>query len=130
MAKRSKAKKLVEKANDNIGKIAGIISGLIAIIGALTGTVGWLNMQLKDAIAIQVNDLKTSMQDSDNQQNQQITRLELLTLINNQPENVAEIEKVAKHYFQNLSGNWYMTSLYSKWCQEYGGDPTIVIGEK
>lgn len=127
---KSEKKKLFDKVSDRAGKIAGLVSSALVIIGAITGAVAWMNTQIQDAISAQISDLKDTVQTSDKQQNQQITRLELMTLISTQPENVAEIEKVAKHYFQDLGGNWYMTSLYSNWCHEYGGDPGIAVGGK
>lgn len=121
-------KSLYDKADKKIQRVAGTIGAVVVIIGAITGALGWINGQLQNVIASQISDLKGTIQESDKQQNQQITRLELMELMNNQPTNVAEIEKVAKHYFQDLGGNWYMTGLYSKWCEEYGGDPSIAVG--
>ena len=123
-------KSLYDKADKKIQRAAGTIGSVVVVIGAVTGALGWANAQIQDVIASHISGLKEAMQESDKQQNQQITRLELMELMNNQPTNVAEIEKIAKHYFQDLEGNWYMTGLYSKWCSEYGGDPSIVVGEK
>lgn len=123
-------KSLYDKADKKIQRVAGTIGAVVVIIGAITGALGWINGQLQNMIASQISDLKGTIQESDKQQNQQITRLELMELMNNQPTNVAEIEKVAKHYFQDLGGNWYMTGLYSKWCEKYGGDPSIAVGGK
>lgn len=44
-------------------------------------------------------------------------RTQLLLLIVMQPDEEAEILKIAEHYFVKLKGNWYMTSLFSKWCK-------------
>lgn len=126
----TRKRKFFDRFNEKTKKIAGLVSAIMVIIGALTGALGWVNTQLQDVIAGQMADLKNTVQQSDDRQNQQITRLELMELMNNQPENVAEIEKVARHYFQELNGDWYMTGLYSKWCHEYGGDPSIAAGVK
>lgn len=126
----AKKASLYDRADKKLQRYAGTVGAVVVLFGAITGVIGWLNAQIQDAISSQVNDLKQTMQTSDAQQNQQITRLELMELMNNQPTNVAEIEKVAKHYFQELGGNWYMTNLYSKWCAEYGGDPSIAVGGK
>lgn len=126
MAKKS----LYDKADKKLQRLAATIGAIIAVVGALTGALGWVQTQFTNAVSSQMNDLKNEMQESDKRTEIQITRLELMTLIDTQPENIAEIEKVAKHYFRDLGANWYMTSIYSKWCQEYGGDASIVIGEK
>ena len=126
----AKKQSLYDKADKKLQRLAATIGAIIAVVGALTGALGWVQTQFTNAVSSQMNDLKNEMQESDRRTEIQITRLELMTLIDTQPENIAEIEKVAKHYFRDLGANWYMTSIYSKWCQEYGGDPTITIGEK
>lgn len=47
-----------------------------------------------------------------------IVRTQLLLLLSDYPSNVAEIMKVAEHYFSDLKGDWYMTSLFFDWLQE------------
>lgn len=47
-----------------------------------------------------------------------ITRVQILTLINNYPNRTDEIMKVSKHYFQELEGDWYMTDLFKDWLKE------------
>lgn len=121
---------MYDKADKKLQRLATTIGAIVAVVGALTGALGWVQTQFTNAVSSQMNDLKNEMQESDKRTEIQITRLELMTLIDTQPENIAEIEKVAKHYFRDLGANWYMTSIYSKWCQKYGGDPTIIIGEK
>ena len=50
-------------------------------------------------------------------------RTQLLLLILMQPDEQTEILKVAEHYFINLKANWYMTSIFKKWCDEKGLEP-------
>lgn len=54
-----------------------------------------------------------------------------MNLIQNQPTNKVEVEKVARHYFVDLGGDWYASSFYSKWAAEYEGDITFITeGDK
>ena len=50
-------------------------------------------------------------------------RTQLLLLILMRPEEVTEILTLAQHYFVDLKGNWYMTSMFAKWCDEHGLEP-------
>lgn len=43
-------------------------------------------------------------------------RTQLLMLILLQPDDEGEILKVAEYYFVKLKADWYMTSMFSKWC--------------
>lgn len=111
-------------------RIAGTISAILVIGGALFGVGNWINNQVTSAISNQIQDFRQEVKASDNRQDQAITRLELMNLIQNDPTNVAGIEKLARYYFGDLQGNQYMTGMYSNWCREYGGDPSIAVGGK
>lgn len=109
-------------------RIAATISAILVIGGALVGTGGWIKDQVTGTISSQINDFRQEVKSSDNTQNQAITRLELLSLMQSDPTNVVAIEKLARYYFGELNGDQYMTGKYSDWAREYGGDTSIVIG--
>lgn len=52
-----------------------------------------------------------------------VLRTQLLLLILLQPDEQTEILKIAEYYFVKLKGNWYMTSMFSKWCKTRGLRP-------
>lgn len=45
-------------------------------------------------------------------------RTQLLLLLSDYPHETAEILKISEHYFADLEGNWYCTSLFNKWLEE------------
>lgn len=47
-------------------------------------------------------------------------RTQLLILLNHYPKNVPEVLKLAEHYFRDLHGDWYMTSLFNAWLVQNG----------
>lgn len=118
---------LEKKVDSKLKKWAARVASISVIVGAVTGLYAFISGRLTDVIAIQLNEIRQEIAANDVKQNQQITRLELLNLIYNQPENKAAIEKVAKYYFQELDGDWYVTGIYSEWCEKYGGDTTITV---
>lgn len=126
MAKRS----LYDRFDKRAQRIAGTISAVLVIGGAVFGLGAWLNDQVTNAISVHINDLKSSMQESDKQQNQAITRLELMNLIQTDSNNVVAIEKMAKYYFQELDGDLYMTQKVSDWCASQHRDCSVLIGGK
>lgn len=44
-------------------------------------------------------------------------RTQLLLLISQYPDQEEEILLVAQHYFEDLKANWYMTSIFQKYCK-------------
>lgn len=108
--------------------IAGAISAVLIIGGALVGVGGWLKDQITGTISTEITDFRQEVKATEATQNQAITRLELLNLMQSDPTNVLAIEKLARYYFGELNGDQYMTGKYSDWARAYGGDTTIVIG--
>lgn len=118
-----------DKINSRVTKIAGLISAIMMIGGAIIGVGNWMGAQVSSAISAQISDFREEVKASDASQNQAITRLELMNLIQNDPENIVAIEKMGRYYFGKLDGDQYMTAMFSRWAREYGGDPSIVLGE-
>lgn len=50
-------------------------------------------------------------------------RTQLLLLLLMMPEEKKEILTIGQHYFIKLKGDWYMTSLFDKWCKKYDIKP-------
>lgn len=121
---------LYDKADKKVQRVSSTISAALVIIGTLSGIFGWISSQVTSVISSQIDDFRQEVKASDQAQNQAITRLELASLIKDEPTNVVAIEKMAKYYFGELSGDQYMTKMYSDWARDYGGDTSIVVGGK
>jgi len=46
-------------------------------------------------------------------------RSQLLILMEHHPDDTFQIMQVAKHYFVDLDGDWYMSALFKKHCKEH-----------
>ena len=115
------------KISENLKKISAVISAIGVIIGAFVGVGGWIVNQVNAESNEQIQALEARLDEAHKESQLGITRLELQGLINDTPENRAEIEKLARYYFLELHGDTYMTSMYSKWATEYGGNIEIVL---
>jgi len=47
-------------------------------------------------------------------------RTQLLVMMRDYPLERAEIMALGEHYFADLDGNWYMSSIFSAWLKENG----------
>ena len=119
-----------DKADSKIQRISKTIGAIVVILSATTGACSWATAQFQSAISTQISELREEIQANNKKEEQQITRLELANLIHNQPNNKAEIEKVARYYFVILGGDWYMTGLYSQWADEHGGDISFIVSKE
>lgn len=123
MPKESKPRKFSRLVQD----IAAFLTATIVIGTALIGAGKWIVKEVNAATNSRVDVLEQKIDDNQKENKLAITRLELMSLIQNDPDNIVEIEKLGRYYFQELSGDRWMSSVYSNWCREYGGDPSIVI---
>lgn len=124
----AKKESFYDKADKRLHKWAATIGAIIAIVGALTGVLSWLQSQFTNAVSSQISDFQQETREADLRHEQAVTRVELMMLMEHDPENVVAIEQMAQHYFGELKGDKYMTSKYSAWAKQYDGDMTIVIG--
>lgn len=115
------------KISENLKKISAVISAIGVIIGAFVGVGGWIVNQVNAESNEQIRALEARLDEAHKESQLGITRLELQGLINDTPENRAEIEKLARYYFLELHGDTYMTSMYSNWATKYGGNIEIVL---
>lgn len=55
-----------------------------------------------------------------NDTNIRVTRMELLRLIQSDPDNLDAVLQVAEYYFIELDGNAYAHAIFEKWAIEHG----------
>lgn len=60
------------------------------------------------------------MKKSQDDTNIRISRMELMSLIKNDPDNIDAILQVAEYYFIELDGNAYAHAVFEKWAVEHG----------
>ena len=60
-----------------------------------------------------------------------VLRTQMLLLILIRPEETKEILTIGEHYFHDLKGDWYMTSIFNKWLKESNiAEPEWFEGDK
>lgn len=69
-----------------------------------------------DFIKKDLENIKKSQHDT----NVRVTRMELLSLLRNDPDNIDAILQVAEYYFIELDSNAYAHAIFEKWAKEHG----------
>ncbi len=121
MAKKEK-KKLVTRIKD----VADVITATGVIGAATIGCATWVFSQASAGTNEKLDEIieKVNVAELD------AIRSQLLLLISNYPDNESEILKVAEYYFQDLDGDWYVTSIFTKWAEDRGINPDSIINIK
>lgn len=98
----------------------------------ILGILGGGNLVLFVKFLIERHDKKAERDEDKEKEHLQSTlkklekdglRTQLLLLILMRPEEINEILTLAEHYFVDLKGNWYVTSMFAKWCEEHKLEP-------
>lgn len=149
--------KLLKEASENVKIITAIVAGVTAVSGLVVAITGWDPAKVTliaslaglilvvfgmmcdrivnridariDAVEKKMGDRIDTLRNQNREQDLSLKRLEMLNLIRNSPNNKVEIERVARHYFVTLKGDWYMTKMYSEWANQHDGDISFVISE-
>lgn len=118
---------LYDKVDKKLQRASGTIGAIIVVIGAISGVFGWIQNQFTNAISTQINDFRQEVKTSNDSQDLAIMRLELMNLIQNNPDNTVEIEMLGKKYFNPpYNGDSYMSVIYSEWAKARGLDTSFI----
>lgn len=118
-----------DKADRRLRRIAGTVGAVVALVSVAAGICAWVSNQFQNAVADQIEEFREEVERSDKGQALAIMRLELMSLISHDPDNVVEIERLGKKYFQAGGDSW-MSAVYSDYAKEHDLDTTfLVIGE-
>lgn len=97
------------------------------IITAILGSAGLFSFiqfvinrhdKKNEAIKEFRNEIKI-IKDTQRQTILRVTRMELLNIIEKEPNNIDAILQVAEYYFIELSGNAYAHAIFEKWAKQH-----------
>lgn len=102
-------------------------SELIAAVGVIGAAVVGAGTWCVSAVNASTNEKLDNISSKIDTIELNSTRNQLLTLMSDYPDNESEILKVANYYFNELNGDWYMTELFTKWCDGRGVDVNKIV---
>ena len=103
---------------DNVKKISTFISAIIVIITACGSVLSWFESKMTEYLDRRLSSVETTVNDI----RQDTVRLQLDNLINNDSDNVESVLTVARTYFIDMGGDWYMTEKFKRWGREHNVD--------
>lgn len=99
-------------------KIAATISAIIVIGGAIIAGLSWA----VECVTSRVNERLDKIETQLNEVIVDSTRTQLLMLMTEYPDDKHRILTVAKKYFSDLSGDWYVSGLFARWATQHDVD--------
>lgn len=128
MAKQKLSTKF-EHLRKHLDAVAAVVVAIGTLGGALVAIGNWIISEVSAQSNRRIDQLQSEVNDHQKAQQLATTRVELMLLMEHDPANKAEIERLARYYFVDLGGNAWMSSRYSRWCAEYGGDISVVVAK-
>lgn len=99
-------------------KISALISAIIVIVTACGSILAWFENKLTERLDSRIEYIETTVKEI----RQDTIRLQLNSLIDGDSENVESILTVAKTYFIDMGGDWYMTEKFKSWGRAHDVD--------
>ena len=119
MVVKKQKKSIISRVKD----IADVITAASIIGAAAVGISTWCVTRINAETNSKIDEVSNKIDSIELNS----TRNQLLTLISDYPDNEDEILKVAKYYFRDLKGDWYMTTLFTKWAEDRGLDVDTIV---
>ena len=88
------------------GALSALIAGIFNLLISRKGRLSQIEGQLKEI------DKKLIQTEKDE------LRTQLLLMISDYPHEKQEILRLAEHYFGDLHGNWYATTIFNSWLEQ------------
>lgn len=103
---------------ENVKKVSALISAVVVICTTLGSVLSWFESKVTEHIDNRLDYVETTVKDI----REDTVRLQLDNLINNDADNVESILTVARTYFIEMKGDWYMTEKFKRWGREHNVD--------
>ena len=118
MTTQKKKKKSWKDVPELVKKISALISAVVVIFTTLGSCLSWF----ENKITQHLDDRMSTLESKVNDIREDTIRIQLDNLINNDSENVESILTIARTYFIDMKGDWYMTEKFKRWGREHNVD--------
>lgn len=127
MPRKTKMMQKWDNLSDRTQKIAKLVSAIVVIGGFVIGCCNWGIARINDVIDDHMSNIETQVQKNTKEVHDlkieselKLSRMELMNLIADYPENVDDILKAAEHYFIDLEGNYVADKAFEDWAEKHG----------
>lgn len=133
MKKRRSPREVYRSWSDGTQRIANTITAVGVIIALLMGAGSWGIDLISNKVEGHLATVKTQVDanthkiDSYISENRlAISRMELMNLMADYPDNKGDILRVAQHYFCDLKGDYVADQAFVDWARKHNVDPGFI----
>lgn len=97
---------------------SAVLASIVAICTTVGAVLTWFESKMTEHLDKRIDTLESTVNDI----RQDTVRLQLDNLINGDSNNIESILTIAKVYFIDMKGDWYMTEKFKRWGREHDVD--------
>lgn len=116
--KSKKSKFGWESVPKRVQTASAVLASIIAICTTVGSVLAWFEQKMTAHLDNRIDTLESTVTDI----RLDTVRLQLDGLMAHDSDNVESILSVAKVYFLDMDGDWYMTEKFKKWGREHDVD--------
>lgn len=118
MPQKAKSKGIWESVPKRIQTASAVLASIIAICTTVGSVLAWFEAKMTEHLDGRIDGIEATVKDI----RLDTVRLQLDGLMAHDSNNVESILSVAKVYFLDMNGDWYMTEKFKKWGREHDVD--------
>lgn len=137
MPRKTKMMQKWDNLSERTQKVSKLVSAIIVIVGFVVSCCSWGIGEISKAIenhmaplesqiAANSQEIKTFRAENEMRE----SRMELMNLIADYPDNVDDILKAAEHYFVDLKGDYVADKAFEDWAAKHGVNSSYILSKR
>lgn len=137
MPRKTKMMQKWDNLSERAQKISKLVSAIIVIASFVISCCAWGISEMSKAIdnhmaplesqiAANSQEIKTFRAENEMRE----SRMELMNLIADYPDNVDDVLKAAEHYFVDLKGDYVADKAFEDWAAKHGVNSDYILNKR
>lgn len=137
MPRKTKMMQKWDSLSERAQKISKLVSAIIVIVGFVVSCCSWGISEIDKAIDSHIAHLETQIAANSQEiktfraeNEMRESRMELMNLIADYPDNVDDVLKAAEHYFVDLNGDYVADKAFEDWAAKHGVNSDYILNKR
>lgn len=137
MPRKTKMMQKWDNLSERTQKVSKLVSAIVVIVSFVISCCTWGIGEIGNAIDKHMAPLEAQIQENTKELQQfksenemRESRMELMNLIADYPDNVDDVLKAAEHYFIDLKGDYVADKAFEDWAAKHGVNSDYILNKR
>lgn len=137
MPRKTKMMQKWDNLSERTQKVSKLVSAIVVIVSFVISCCTWGISEISNAIDNHMAPLEAQIQENTKELQQfksenemRESRMELMNLIADYPDNVDDVLKAAEHYFIDLKGDYVADKAFEDWAAKHGVNSDYILNKR